>query len=96
MENLEPNMHRLFGEVSCMSLVMQVLIQTHPNKAALSEALGKLSDDVPDLVAFNHPGRPAIDRAFRNALEVFQKSAALQLPAKPVRFPGFGTGSGAA
>jgi hypothetical protein len=75
MDNFEATQQRLCGQVSCLGLVMQQLIHTHPNKPALLDALLKIEADVPDMMALQHPGRPAIDGGFRELLSVFIKVA---------------------
>jgi hypothetical protein len=88
----ELGQQRLYGQVSCLTLALQVLIHTHPNKRAVADALKKFEEDVPDIVALNHPGRPAIDGEFRTLLKILIQAAEHGTEPVKVRFPPFGIG----
>jgi hypothetical protein len=92
MDKHDEAQQRLYGQMSCLVLAVQVLIHTHPNKRAVADALKKFEEDVPDIVALNHPGRPAIDGEFRTLLKILIQAAEHVPQTAHVRFPPFGTG----
>lgn len=71
----EESIQRMAGTISCLTLVMQILIAKHPQKQVVVQTLEKLGEDAPTMMAMNHPGRPMIDKSFRDTLAVMIKAA---------------------
>ena len=71
--NLRVQQHS--GTISALTLIVNVLIQTHPEKDRVKTILQQAAEgDLPVLIAMYAAGNPAIDQAFRDMLEHAIKS----------------------
>jgi hypothetical protein len=70
MDNLNLTQQGHSGTLSALTLITNVLIATHPDKARVISILKELSEsDAAVLIAMLAPGKPAIDKAFRDTIE---------------------------